>query len=62
MVDTYNHTRSECVFQYRDKVGRVHRVTETGDVRVQYDGCSNRWTVNARSLTKVVSTCVIKYD
>lgn len=35
------------------KVGTVHRVTEKGDIRVQYEGSNNRWTLNPRSLTKV---------
>jgi len=35
------------------KVGTVHRITERGDIRVQYDGASNRWTFHAGSLTKV---------
>jgi E3 ubiquitin-protein ligase mind-bomb len=28
--------------EYIAKVGTVHRITERGDVRVQYEGCSNR--------------------
>ena len=31
----------------------VHRVTERGDIRVQYDGCNNRWTFHPGALTKV---------
>jgi len=46
-------------FQYIDQVGRVLRVTENGDVCVQYPGCSDSWTFNAQALAKVVSTCVI---
>ncbi|KAK2175091.1 hypothetical protein NP493_753g01042 [Ridgeia piscesae] len=40
--------------EYSGRVGKVHRITERGDVRVQYEGCSNRWTFHAGSLTKVV--------
>ena len=35
------------------KVGTVHRVTEKGDIRVQYEGCNNRWTFHPAALTKV---------
>ena len=35
------------------KIGTVHRITDRGDVRVQYDGANNRWTFHAGSLTKV---------
>jgi len=35
------------------KIGTVHRITERGDIRVQYDGVNNRWTFHAGSLTKV---------
>ncbi|VDH99791.1 E3 ubiquitin-protein ligase mind-bomb [Mytilus galloprovincialis] len=38
---------------YIGKVGVVHRITDRGDVRVQYEGCSNRWTFHAGALTKV---------
>lgn len=31
----------------------VHRVTERGDIRVQYEGCNNRWTFHPGALTKV---------
>lgn len=34
-------------------VGTVHRITERGDVRVQYPGFANRWTFHPASLTKV---------
>ncbi|KAI0220924.1 E3 ubiquitin-protein ligase MIB2 [Lamellibrachia satsuma] len=40
--------------EYSGQIGKVHRITERGDVRVQYEGCSNRWTFHAGSLTKVV--------
>ncbi|XP_021361019.1 E3 ubiquitin-protein ligase MIB2-like isoform X2 [Mizuhopecten yessoensis] len=39
--------------EYIGKVGSVHRITDRGDVRVQYEGCSNRWTFHAGALTKV---------
>ncbi|KAK6635597.1 hypothetical protein RUM44_000851 [Polyplax serrata] len=35
------------------KVGTVHRVTDKGDIRVQYEGCNNRWTFHPAALTKV---------
>ncbi|KAJ1522563.1 hypothetical protein ONE63_001749 [Megalurothrips usitatus] len=38
--------------QYIGKVGTVHRVTERGDIRVQYEGCNHRWTFNPSALTK----------
>ena len=38
--------------QYIGKVGTVHRVTERGDIRVQYEGCNHRWTFNPAALTK----------
>lgn len=34
-------------------MGVVHRVTEKGDIRVQYEGCNNRWTFHPGALTKV---------
>lgn len=33
----------------------MHRVTDKGDIRVQYDGLNNRWTFHPGALTKVVS-------
>ncbi|XP_022251627.1 E3 ubiquitin-protein ligase MIB2-like [Limulus polyphemus] len=36
-----------------NKIGTVHRVTDKGDIRVQYEGCNNRWTFNPSALTKV---------
>lgn len=36
------------------KIGTVHRVTERGDIRVQYEGSNNRWTFHPDALTKVV--------
>ncbi|XP_032233769.2 E3 ubiquitin-protein ligase MIB2 isoform X1 [Nematostella vectensis] len=35
------------------KVGTVHRITENGDIRVQYPGVQNRWTFNPAALVKV---------
>eukprot|EP00106_Octopus_bimaculoides_P008227 XP_014775669.1 PREDICTED: E3 ubiquitin-protein ligase MIB2-like [Octopus bimaculoides] len=39
--------------EYIGQVGSVHRITDRGDVRVQYEGCSNRWTFHPGALTKV---------
>lgn len=36
-------------------VGKVHRVTDRGDIRVQFEGCHNRWTFNPVTLNKVTS-------
>lgn len=44
--------------EFIGKVGYVHRVTERGDIRVQYDGCNNRWTFHPSALTKVTSFAV----
>ncbi|KAK0078776.1 hypothetical protein PV325_002110, partial [Microctonus aethiopoides] len=41
--------------EYIGKVGTVHRITDKGDIRVQYEGCNNRWTFHPRALTKVMS-------
>lgn len=41
--------------EYIGKVGRVHRITDKGDVRVQFEGCNNRWTFHPGALTKVTS-------
>ncbi|XP_012288301.1 E3 ubiquitin-protein ligase MIB2 [Orussus abietinus] len=40
---------------YIGRVGTVHRVTDKGDIRVQYEGCDNRWTFHPGALTKVTS-------
>ncbi|XP_050414491.1 E3 ubiquitin-protein ligase MIB2 isoform X2 [Patella vulgata] len=40
--------------EYVAKVGTVHRITERGDVRVQYDNCTNRWTFHPGALKKVM--------
>lgn len=39
-------------------MGTVHRVTDKGDIRVQYEGCNNRWTFNPSTLHKVNSFAV----
>ncbi|KAJ8920592.1 hypothetical protein NQ315_004731 [Exocentrus adspersus] len=44
--------------EYIGKVGTVHRVTDKGDIRVQYEGCNNRWTFNPITLHKVNSFAV----
>ncbi|KAG5886403.1 hypothetical protein JTB14_030762 [Gonioctena quinquepunctata] len=43
---------------YIGKVGSVHRVTDKGDIRVQYEGCNNRWTFNPVTLHKVNSFAI----
>ncbi|CAB0029316.1 unnamed protein product [Trichogramma brassicae] len=40
---------------YVGKIGTVHRVTDKGDIRIQYEGCNNRWTFHPGALTKIVS-------
>ncbi|KAL1497179.1 hypothetical protein ABEB36_008179 [Hypothenemus hampei] len=37
------------------KIGVMHRVTDRGDIRVQFDGCNNRWTFNPAALRKIDS-------
>jgi E3 ubiquitin-protein ligase mind-bomb len=44
-----------------EKVGTVHRVTDKGDIRVQYEGNDNRWTVAPNALVKVLSHSVGDY-
>ncbi|KAF5271379.1 hypothetical protein FQA39_LY08177 [Lamprigera yunnana] len=44
--------------EYIGKIGTVHRVTDKGDIRVQYEGCNNRWTFNPSTLCKVNSFAV----
>ncbi|CAB0015221.1 unnamed protein product [Nesidiocoris tenuis] len=34
-------------------LGRVHRVTDKGDIRVYYPRLNSRWTINPRTLVKV---------
>lgn len=41
--------------QYIGKIGRVHRITDKGNVRVEFEGCHNRWTFHPGALTKVTS-------
>lgn len=47
----WNPRMAECI----GKVGTVHRVTDKGDIRVQYEWCNNRWTFHPGALTKVTS-------
>ncbi|CAM9946622.1 unnamed protein product [Lampetra fluviatilis] len=39
--------------EFIGKVGTVHRITERGDVRVEYGGTKMRWTYHSGALTKV---------
>ena len=39
--------------QFIGQIGTVHRVTNKGDIRVQFENCHNRWTFNPEALTKV---------
>ncbi|XP_033102784.1 E3 ubiquitin-protein ligase MIB2-like isoform X3 [Anneissia japonica] len=39
--------------EYIGKIGVVHRVTERGDIRVQYHSSGTRWTFHAGALIKV---------
>uniref|UniRef100_A0A182VU66 RING-type E3 ubiquitin transferase n=1 Tax=Anopheles minimus TaxID=112268 RepID=A0A182VU66_9DIPT len=41
--------------EYLSKVGIVHRITDKGDIRVQYEGCTNRWTFHPAALVKIFS-------
>ncbi|XP_015600108.1 E3 ubiquitin-protein ligase MIB2 [Cephus cinctus] len=41
--------------EYIGKIGTVHRVTDKGDIRVQYEGCNNRWTFHPGALSKVIT-------
>ncbi|XP_037808555.1 E3 ubiquitin-protein ligase MIB2 [Lucilia sericata] len=41
--------------EHLSKLGTVHRITEKGDIRVQYENCPNRWTFHPAALVKVVS-------
>ncbi|RWS07269.1 E3 ubiquitin-protein ligase MIB2-like protein, partial [Dinothrombium tinctorium] len=41
--------------QFIGQIGTVHRVTDRGDIRVQFEGCHNRWTFNPEALVKVTS-------
>ena len=41
------------MLQIIDKIGVVHRITDKGDVRVQYDTFPSRWTLHPAALSKV---------
>uniref|UniRef100_A0A8D8D1U1 RING-type E3 ubiquitin transferase n=1 Tax=Culex pipiens TaxID=7175 RepID=A0A8D8D1U1_CULPI len=41
--------------EYLTKIGIVHRITDKGDIRVQYEGCANRWTFHPAALVKIYS-------
>lgn len=41
--------------EYMGKIGTVHRITDKGDIRVQFEGCNNRWTFHPGALTKVTT-------
>uniref|UniRef100_A0AAG5D880 RING-type E3 ubiquitin transferase n=1 Tax=Anopheles atroparvus TaxID=41427 RepID=A0AAG5D880_ANOAO len=41
--------------EYLPKIGIVHRITDKGDIRVQYEGCANRWTFHPAALVKIFS-------
>ncbi|CAG2115647.1 unnamed protein product, partial [Medioppia subpectinata] len=41
--------------EFIGQVGTVHRVTDKGDIRVQFEDCHNRWTFNPNALNKVIS-------
>ncbi|KAK3857055.1 hypothetical protein Pcinc_025124 [Petrolisthes cinctipes] len=45
----WNHKMAE----FLDKVGVVHRITDKGDVRVQYEGYATRWTIHPQALARV---------
>lgn len=47
----WNHKMAE----FLDKVGVVHRITDKGDVRVQYEGYSTRWTIHPKALARVTT-------
>ena len=53
MYTTHTQIRYSLCSQYVGMIGTVHRITERGDVRVQYEGCGNRWTFHPGALTKV---------
>lgn len=44
--------------EFIGRVGTVHRVTDKGDIRVQFEGCHNRWTFNPNALSQVISYSV----
>ncbi|XP_055549716.1 E3 ubiquitin-protein ligase MIB2 isoform X2 [Wyeomyia smithii] len=41
--------------EYLSKIGIVHRITDKGDIRVQYEGCANRWTFHPAALIRIYS-------
>lgn len=45
--------------EYLTEVGNVHRITDKGDIRVQYDGCANRWTFHPAALSKI---CTFQFN
>jgi hypothetical protein len=51
---------SSCV-KLIEKIGTVHRVTDKGDIRVQYEGNDNRWTIAPDALVKVSGYSVGDY-
>lgn len=38
--------------QFIGRIGTVHRVTDHGDIRVQFENCTNRWTFNPVALVE----------
>ena len=44
------------------KIGTIHRVTDKGDVRVQFDGPDNRWTIYPGALVKLSKNSFIVGD
>jgi len=44
------------------KIGTIHRVTDKGDVRVQFDGPDNRWTIYPGALIKLSKNSFIVGD
>ena len=44
--------------QFIGQIGTVHRVTDRGDIRVQFEGSRHRWTFNPDALIKVTSYAV----
>ncbi|XP_018018518.1 E3 ubiquitin-protein ligase MIB2 [Hyalella azteca] len=47
----WNHKMAD----YINQIGLVHRITDKGDVRVQYEGCCTRWTIHPTALMRVGS-------
>jgi len=45
----WNPRMADCI----DQIGCVHRVTERADIRVQFDGISQRWTFNPRAIHRL---------